>query len=375
MKFSVNKADLFNSLQKIIGVIPTKTTIQILSNLLLSIDDDKLQISATDLEISMNTTCNVTDGENGALTIPAKKFFEIIRELPDLPVTIESDDRNHIKVTTEKGVYKLIGESEEEFPQIAVEEADYEFYIASDKINRMIEKTIFAVSTDELRTTLMGVYLQVLANELRMVATDGHRLARITDTGFTGNDKSSAVVMPTKALQLVQRNIDEDERIKVSIGENHITFTCGGTKIYSKLIEGQFPNYDRVIPLDNELKMYVNRDLLAAAVRRVAIFSNQYTHQIKFLLSPSSLVIQAEDIEIGGEAQESIPVDYTGDSFDIGYNAAYMLDILRHIDEEEIVFNLKEKDPTSAAIIQPGEQKSDEDILMLLMPIRLNDSI
>lgn len=373
MKFSVNKADLFDSLQKIIGVIPTKTTIQILSNLLLSIEDEKLQLSATDLEISMNTTCNVTDGENGALTIPARKFFEIIRELPDLPITIEADDRNHIKVTTEKGVYKLIGESEEEFPQIAVEEADLEFYIASDKINRMIEKTIFAVSADELRTTLMGVYLQVFANELRMVATDGHRLAKIIDKAFTGNDKNTAVILPTKALQLVQRNIEEDERVKISIGENHITFSCGDTKIYSKLIEGQFPNYDRVIPLDNELKMYVNKDLLASAVRRVAIFANQYTHQVKFLLSSSSLLIQAEDIEIGGEAQESIPVDYTGESFDIGYNAAYMLDILRHLEVEEVVFNLK--DPTSAVIIQPGEQKKDEDILMLLMPIRLNDSI
>ena len=152
-----------------------------------------------------------------------------------------------------------------------------------------------------------------------------------------------------------------------------MTFTCGDTKIYSKLIEGQFPNYDRVIPLDNELKMYVNKDLLAAAVKRVAIFANQYTHQIKFSLSPSSLLIQAEDVEIGGEAQESLPVDYTGDSFEIGYNAAYLLDILRHLEYDEILFNLK--DATSAAIITPAEQESDEDLLMLLMPIRLNDSI
>ncbi|MCA9740882.1 MAG: DNA polymerase III subunit beta [Deferribacteres bacterium] len=373
MKFSVNKADLFASLQKIIGVIPTKTTIPILSNILLTLEDSKLKLAATDLEISMDTACDVSDAEKGALTIPARKFFEIIRELPDLPVTVETDERNHVKVKTEKGVYKLIGESEDEFPRIDVEDADFEFYLSSEKLNRMIDKTIFAVSTDELRTTLMGVYMQILANELRMIATDGHRLAKITHTAFPGDEKTGSVVLPTKALQLVQRNIDDEERIKVSVGDNHVTFTCGDTKIYSKLIEGQFPNYERVIPLDNQLKMYVNKDLLISAVRRVSIFSNQYTHQIKFALSPSSLMIQAEDVEVGGEAQESLPVDYTGDKLEIGYNAAYLLDILRHLEYEEILFNLK--DATSAAVITPSEQDADEDLLMLLMPIRLNDSI
>lgn len=386
MKFSVNQADFFNSLQKIIGVIPAKTTIPILGNLLLRLESNSLEISATDLEISLRTSCPVKNGVDGALTVPARKFYELIRELPELPLVLEVDDQYHLKIETEKGLYKLIAESEDEFPEIAVEEADFEFFISSAKLERMIDKTSFAVSTDELRSTLMGVYMQVFANELRMVATDGHRLAKFVDKTFTGKDDVAPVILPIKALQLVLRNLpggkadagrqagrEEDERVKVSIGENHITFTCGQTKIYSKLIEGQFPNYERVIPIDNDLKMFVNKDLLAAAVKRVSIFANQFNHLIKFSISPSSLVIQAEDVEVGGEAQESLPVDYTGDALEIGYNAAYLLDILRHIDGSDVVFNLK--DPGSAALISASEQSSEEDVIMLLMPIRLNDTL
>lgn len=373
MKFSVNKTEFFHSLQKVIGVLPAKTTIPVLSNILLSLRENLLSISATDLEISISTNCSVTDAQDGAIAVPGRKFFDIVRELPDLPLTIEVDDRKHLKLTTEKGIYKLIGEDEADFPHIAVEEADTEFYLACEKFNRMIDKTSFAVSSDELRTTLMGVYLQLLSNELRMVATDGHRLAKISDTGFDGVENPVAVIMPTKALQLVAKNFENEERLQIAIGENHITFAAGSTKIFSKLIDGQFPNYERVIPIDNELQMFVNRDLLAAAVRRVSIFASQYTHQIRLNISPSSLLIQAEDVEIGGEAQESIPVDYSGDQLDIGYNANYLLDVLRHLDSEDVMFQLK--DSGSAAIISPSEQKSDEYLMMLLMPIRLNDAI
>lgn len=373
MKFSVNKTDFLESLQKVIGVLPAKTTIPVLSNLLLSLEDNELLITGTDLEISVCTMCAVSGEQNGALSIPGKRFFEIIRELPELPITIESDDNFQLTVSNDKGVYKFNGESEEEFPQIAVEDADREIVVDAEKILRMIDKTIFAVSSDELRTTLLGVYFQILPNELRMVATDGHRLSKIVNFDFKGEEDAASAILPTKALQLVSRSLAPKGRVKIALGENHVTFTFDGTTIFTKVIEGKFPNYDRVIPIDNQLQMFVNRDLLSAAVKRVAIFSSQQTHQIKLTISPSSLIVQAEDSDIGGEAKESIPVDYSGEQLDIGYNAAYLLDILRHVDSEDVLFNLK--DAGSAAIIKASEQEKNEDLMMLLMPIRLNDAL
>lgn len=262
---------------------------------------------------------------------------------------------------------------EDEYPQIGVEEADSTFKISFDRFSRMVDKTSFAVSSDELRTTLMGVLMQLTANELRMAATDGHRLAKICDLSYKGDENPVSVILPTKALHLVTRNMDDSDTLEIGVGENHVTFALGSTKIFTKVIEGQFPNYDRVIPKDNNLQMFVNRELLMSTVKRISIFSSVYTHQVKFSISPSSLVIQAEDAEIGGEAQESIPVEYSGEPLQIGYNGTYIHDILRHIDNEDIVFELK--NAGSAAIIRPTAQKEDEDMMMLIMPIRINDSV
>lgn len=373
MKFSVNKADFFQSLQKVIGVIPQKTTIPILSNVLLKLEDDTLSISGTDLEISITTKCSVFDAEDGGITVQGKRFFDIVRELPDVPITIMTDENSVLTLSTDKGTYKLVGEIEDEYPQIGVEEADATFSIALHKFCRMVDKTSFAVSNDELRTTLMGVLMQLTPTELRMAATDGHRFAKICDLTYKGNEDSTSVILPTKALQLVTKNIDESENLEIGVGENHVTFNSGNTRIFSKVIEGQFPNYDRVIPIDNDLKMFANRELMMSTVKRIAIFSSIYTHQIKFSISPSSLVIQAEDAEMGGEAQESIPVDYSGEPLQVGYNGAYIGDILRHLDSEDVVFHLK--DSGSAAIIKPAVQEEDEDLMMLIMPIRISDTV
>ncbi|KAA3656822.1 MAG: DNA polymerase III subunit beta, partial [Calditrichaeota bacterium] len=211
------------------------------------------------------------------------------------------------------------------------------------------------------------------SNELRMAATDGHRLAKICDLSYRGDDDLVSVILPTKALHLVTRNLEESDMLEIGVGENHVTFSMGSTKIFSKVIEGQFPNYDRVIPKDNDLQMFVNRDLLMSTVRRISIFSSIYTHQVKFSINPASLVIQAEDAEVGGEAQESIPVEYSGEPMQIGYNGTYIHDILRHIDSDDVVFQLK--NAGSAAIIRPAAQQENEDLMMLIMPIRINDFV
>jgi DNA polymerase-3 subunit beta len=204
-----------------------------------------------------------------------------------------------------------------------------------------------------------------------MVATDGHRLAKVVDSGFSYGSEPGQVIMPVKALQLLSRNIDQAEQMDIAISRDHITFVLGATTIYSKVINGHYPAYERVIPSDNNLTLQADRDLLSATLRRSSIFANQHTHQVRWQLSPNSLTLLAEDMESGGNSQETIAVDYGGEEFEIGYNANYVLEILRHVDTEQALFRLR--DAGSAAIIEPMPQPEGLHYMMLLMPIRLNE--
>jgi DNA polymerase-3 subunit beta len=386
MKLVVSKNELFQCLQRIIGVIPVKTTIPVLTNILFELEGQRLRLAGTDLEVSIVTHIEVRGEQDGTAAFPAKRLFDIIRELPDLPITLEADKNNRLTLSTEKGNYKLAGEASDEYPHIASEKFVSQISYPTARFLRMIDKTIFAVSSDELRTTLMGVLLELRSHELRLVATDGHRLAKITDTTYTmpaAESKAEALfvkpetgvmqaIMPTKALHLLTRNFEQSELLEVAISENHLTFRLGATTIYSKLINGQFPNYERVIPSDNDFKMIIDRDQLAASVRRVAIFANQITHQIRCSLEPGKATISAEDVEVGGEARETLAAQYDGKPMEIGYNAQYVQELLRHVDSEEVLIKLR--DPGSAAIVEPMQQKEGEMHMMLLMPIRLNDA-
>lgn len=371
MKFKVNKRGFYQAIQNIIGVVPFKTTIPILGNILLDLQGNKLSLTGTDLEVSIATSLEVQGQTDGAVAVPAKILFEIVRELPDIPLEFDCDSEYHITLNTEKGYYKISGESKDEFPRISVQETLGSFAMDSEKLSRMIDNTIFAVSTDELRTTLMGVLLKVSPNELRMVSTDGHRLVKIVDQTFSADNLDSETIIPTKALNLLQKNMGNTGTTTLKLSEDHVVFELENTTIYSKSIEGQFPNYERVIPPDNDKSLIVNRELLSASVKRVSIFSSSITHQIRLSIADGTMRIRSEDIEFGGEAEETVDIDYSADAMDIGYNAIYLLDILRHLDTEEVEFKIK--DPVSAGIIYPSEQREGEEILMLLMPIRLNE--
>lgn len=376
MHFIVNKSLFQGALQKLIGVIPSKTSVPILSSLLLELTDNKLILTGTDLEISISTEIDVQMKEEGAITIPAKLLSDIVRELPDVPIEMSSDSKYNITLKTEKGLYRLAGESKNEFPNIIIEENDGEIFIEADKLQRMINKTIFAVTTDELRVTLMGVLFQILENEIRLVATDGHRLSRISNKDFSSDLFEKDFIIPAKALNLILKNLEslagkKDQNISILIGDSHTIFRWEGTSIYSKLIEGKYPKYENVIPFDNEYRLLVNRESLISSVRRVSIFSNSITHQVRFIISEKEMEIRSEDVEFGGEANENLPVDYTGENMEIGFNANYILDMIKNIEADEIVLLLKSS--KNAGLIYPPEQKKGEDLLMLLMPIRLSE--
>jgi len=382
MNFVVMKSSLYKAVQKVIGVVPSKTTTPILGNILLTLRGSNLELSATDLETSVSTTLEVDGKQDGGLAVPGKFLNDIVRELPEVPIEVEATGNERLVLRTEKGTYRLAGEAKEAFPRIPIHEQNGEFTVSSSKIGRMVEKTLFAVSTDELRPNLMGVYLEVMEDQLRMVSTDGHRLAKIVHRNFglpgqgaAAGSRRSAII-PTKALNLLLKNLEEGDSpagqaVALSIGENHIVMRVGRTVIYSKLVEGRYPNYESVIPHDNDKELTVNRDLLASSLRRVAIFANVITHQVRFALTPTQMEITSEDPEVGAEAKEIVPVEYRGDPMVIGYNASYVLDVLRHLDTEEVVFKLK--DPTSAGSIYPSTQREGEELMMLLMPIRLSE--
>ena len=234
---------------------------------------------------------------------------------------------------------------------------------------RIINQTSFAVSSDELRPAMMGVLFQIKKGEIKTVATDGHRLVRMVSTAMPGVKAEREVIIPAKALNILSKSLEE-KTSNVSIDESHIVFTFGNTVLTSRLIEEKYPNYDSVIPGDNDKQLLANKNELLQSVRRIALYASSTTHQIRFSIKKNSLTIAAEDIDFGSEASEKLTCEYAGDSMEIGFNAGYIIDILSHIDTDEVVFLFST--PTRAGIVKPAKQRDGEDLLMLVMPVRLN---
>jgi len=370
MKFSVTSGDLQKCLGSVGGVIPTKSTMPILENFLFELQDDELRVTATDLEISMSVTVKVTDGQAGKMAVPAKKMMETIRALPLTPIEFIGDpESNRIEMRTENGVYKLTGESSENYPAISAFEGKDEFTMDSESLRRLISKAIFAVSSDELRPAMMGVLFQMKKDEIRSVATDGHRLVRFINKKFPAKNIQRDVIIPAKALHLVTKSIESGD-VTVAFGETHAKFSLGNTVLISRTIEEKYPNYESVLPQDNDKKLTIGKEALLSSVRRTALYANLTTRQVRFSLKKSEASISAEDIDFGSEAREKIAAEYAGDALDIGFNSNYVIDVLSHIDTERVTFSLST--PSRAAIVHPEQQREGEDVLMLVMPVRLN---
>ncbi len=372
MNFTIAKSDFYDALHKMVGVVPQKTTISVLTCVLMELEGNRLRLTGTDLEVSVTISLDVNGEEDGTVAIPAKLLIEIVRELPDVPLNLFSGIGDKIVIKTEQGEYKISSQPKEDYPRINVEEGDVSFEIDSELLTRMTDKTLFAVSNDELRPALTGINMEMLATGMTLVGTDGHRLSRVINKnpGVSG-DTQLNIIIPTKALNVMSRNLNSEQPVKIQVGEDHIQFEFNNTIIYSKLITGTYPNYERVIPTDNDKELKVDRDLLISTLRRVSIFSSSLTNQVRFVLTPTEITIHSEDIEFGAEAKESIPASFSDEWMQVGYNSAYVLDVLRHIDDKEVL--LKLKDSSSAAVVSPANQKEDEDVLMLIMPIRINE--
>jgi len=374
MKFSVPKGELLESVQDLLSVVPTRTTLPILSNILLETDSNKLKIAATDLDVSMVTTLPVRVVERGAITVPAKTFVEIIRESPETEMEVSSTD-TRVEIKIDKGIYKLSGLPKDEFPKIPEVKPGLQIKIPGKNIAKMIRKTIFAISTDETRPALNGVLWQTKGEWMQMVATDGHRLAKISLKNKKLKGLNEDVIIPPKALNLLMKLVGEKEvDVGVIFSEKNIIFCLNDVVLSSRLIEGPYPNFDQVIPKDNDKKLTANKELLMSTVKRVAILANTLTHQVKFSVKKNNLDLSSVNFDMGGEAKESMKCDYRAEHMDIGYNANYLLDILKQMDGEEITFDLAT--PVAAGVIHSTQkseeaEKASEDYLCLVMPLRL----
>jgi DNA polymerase-3 subunit beta len=368
MKFSLPKSKLSNVLQSVLQVVPTKSTLPILTNILIEALDNKLKISATDLDISISGSIPCKVAKKGAVALPAKILFEIVRELPESELTFESTN-TRIEIKVPNGSYKIATVSSDDFPKLPAVNTKKELKVAGDQLVNMIRKTTFACSTDETRPALNGVLWQTDGDRMRMVATDGHRLAKVSSDNKVLRGMSEDIIIPPKVLNLIPKFVTSDtNEVGIIFGENNIIFSVGETILTSRLIEGPYPNFEQVIPSSSEKKLTIAKDDLGGAVRRVSILSNALTHQVKFSIEPNKLELSTSNADVGGEGRETIECDYDGDTMEIGYNAAYILDILSRIDESEAVFEFSS--PVAAGVVySPSVAK--EDFLCLIMPLRL----
>lgn len=386
MKFSVSSADLLKALTAVAGAVPAKSTLPILESILFERDGDDpngaLRLSATDLEISIVQRLPVSFETNGSgdaagrdrIAVPARRLLDTLRALPDLPVTFASDAELNIELTTDQARYKMVGHDGGDYPALPSLEDAQAIEASAAVVRRAVEKTGFAVSKDAHRPAMMGVFFQVHPEHTRAVATDGHRLVKLTLHGVTAAPALDFVV-PEKAIALAARaaqagGLGEDAGCTIRVGSGFVEFDFGATRVIGRMIDEQYPNYEAVIPVENERRLTVSRDALLAAVRRVALYSSSMTHQIRLALKPDELTISAEDIERASEAKERVLCEYDAEPMEIGFNSDYLAQVLQNVDADDIVFAFSS--PNRAGIVTPATQADGEEVLMLIMPVMLN---
>jgi DNA polymerase III subunit beta len=369
MRFTITREKLQEGLAAVGASIPSKTTLPVLANLLVETTDKGIRLSGTDLDIAVATEVAADVESPGAITIPAKKLTEIARELPPNPVKVASSGDQRITLECGRSKFKLLGLPKDEFPAFPAVKFGNALKIKSGELQQLISHVAFAVSTEESRPILNGVLWELRADRMRMVATNGHRLAKM-EIPVAGGGGSQDLIVPPKALEQIRRLFPAEEELEIAKGDNHLGFRSPLTSVYTRLIEGPYPNYEQVIPKDNDKVCVADKALLTSAIKRMSVVASDQTHRIKLSFNAGMLkfAVQTPDL---GEAQDEIPVRYDGDPIDIGFNAAYLLEVLRFIPTDEVKLTLKA--PERAVTLEPDAWKEAGQFLALVMPLRLVD--
>ncbi|HET6233304.1 MAG TPA: DNA polymerase III subunit beta [Longimicrobiaceae bacterium] len=367
MKFTITRENLQQGLGAVAGSIPTRTTLPVLANILIEAEDGEVRMSGTDLDTAVSVRVPAEVTEPGAITAPAKKLQEIARELPgSVEMSTQGDT---ISINSGRTRFKLNGLPRDEFPAFPKVDFAESWKLTGTDLQRLISHVSFAASTEETRPILNGVLWQLGDGDMRMVATNGHRLAKMTlpiETG-TRTPAGDLIVHP-KALGQVQRLFGSAANVEIARSENHIGFRGEGVQVFTRLIEGPYPNYEQVIPKDNDKSLVADKGALTAAVRRMAIVASDQTHRIRLSLGGPMLRFSVETPDLGA-ATEELPVEYDGEPLEIGFNAQYLLELLRYMPTDEVKLSFKA--PERAATIQPIGNEDTPDYLCLVMPLRL----
>lgn len=370
MRLTISREQLQEGLAAVTASIPAKTTLPVLANILLETTDKGIRLSGTDLDIAVSTEVQADVEAQGAITIPAKKLAEIARELPPSPVKISTSGEQRITLECGKSRFKLLGLPRDEFPSFPTVRFDESWRVRSGELHTLISHTSFAVSTEESRPILNGVLWELRSDRMRMVSTNGHRLARMELPLVSDGAPSTDLIVPPKALEQVRRLFPAEEELEIARGENHIGFRSPFTAVFTRLIEGPYPNYEQVIPKDNDRIAICDKTSLIGALRRMSVIASDQTHRIKLSFNSGMLRFAVTTPDLG-EAADELPVRFEGDQLDIGFNAAYLLEVLRNMPTEEVRMTFKE--PERAATIEPVDWKQKGEYLCLVMPLRITD--
>jgi len=374
MKFIVSSSYLLKQLSSINGVITTNPVVPILENFLFEINDGLLTITASDLQTSMITELEVEAKEDGNIAIPAKILMETLKNLPEQPVTFSIDSETYsIEISSDNGRYKLAGENATDFPKVPTVSDGFSINIASGVLSEAINYSIFATSNDELRPAMTGVYTKLDSTNTTFVATDGHRLVRYRRVDIVG-DTDNSMIIPRKALTLLKSTIpSENTNVNIEFNISNAYFSFNNIKMICRLIDERFPDYENVIPLDNTNIMTIDRGEFLSSLKRIAIYANKTTHQVRLKISGSELQISAEDLDFSNEANERLSCEHDGEDIEIGFNAKFLIEMLNNLDSTKVALQLSA--PNKAGLIVPVDKDENEDILMLVMPVMLNNYV
>jgi DNA polymerase-3 subunit beta len=376
MELTVAKADLQKELQLCQGVVEKRSTIPILSNVLLRAVDGRLQIAATDLDVTILSSCAARITNPGGVTIEAKRLFDIIRSLPDEDVHIALQDNNSVQIDSGTAKFRLLGLPAEDYPTLPTVNVEEAFAIPLDELKTMVSKVKFAITHEETRFQLNGALLKVQPNKLEMVATDGHRMALINfPSAITGGKSKKGgdltILVPRKALdEILRLESAEDGTVKFGVSDNQLFFDAGDRRLLARMIDVNFPNYMEVISRDNDRRVMVDRERLLSTIKRISLVANERTRAVRFDFAPGKLTVSSTNPELG-DARETVPIDYAGAPFFVGLNAAYVMDFLSATDTPSVSLDLK--DENSQCIGRPATNAEDlpYDYLYVVMPMRL----
>ena len=374
MKFNVSSSKLFAQLQTVSRVIAGKNALPILDDVLFELNGNQLLLTASDGETTIRTAVEVEGAEgNGRVASAAKLLLDTLKEFPEQPLSLTIDENNFaVNMVSQNGTYSFVGVNGAEYPDMPQGTGDERLLQMPAKVlQSAIEKTIFCTADDELRPVMNGIFFDIAPDKVTLVATDAHRLVRYTNTSVSGGVESN-FILPKKTASLLKNVLGKEEGdVQISYGSKNASFVFGSTTVVCRQIEGRFPNYNAVIPQNNQNIVTVDRQTMVNACKRVAVFANNGTAMLRLALSENSIKISAQDIDFSTAAEETISCSYEGTPMAIGFKAPFMIDILASIASTEV--QLKLADPARAGLILPAENEENEDVLMLLMPMLLND--